>query len=70
MGEEGAGFAGVPGDVGGEEDALGVLGLQVGVVERDGLLLVDVDADAGRPSSTARTRSASTAMPPRPVLTR
>ena len=47
MGEEGAGFAGVPGDVGGEEDALGVLGLQVGVVERDGLLLVDVDADAG-----------------------
>ena len=47
MGEEGAGFAGVPGDVGGEEDALGVLGLQVGMVERNGLLLVDVDADAG-----------------------
>ena len=47
MGEPCAGFAGVPGDVRGEEDALGVLRVQVGVVEREGFLLVDVDADAG-----------------------
>ena len=47
MGEEGAGFAGVPGDVRGEEDALGMLRLEVGMVEGDGLFLIDVDADAG-----------------------
>ena len=47
MSEERAGFAGVPGDVRGEEDALGMLRLEVGMVQGDGLLLVDVDADAG-----------------------
>ena len=47
MGEAGAGFAGVPGDVRRQEDALRVLGVQVRVVERERLLLVDVDADAG-----------------------
>ena len=47
MGESGAGFAGVPGDVGGEEDALGMLRMEVGMVQGDGFLLVHVDADAG-----------------------
>ena len=42
-----AGFAGVPGDVRRQEDALGVLGMEVGMVEREGFLLIDVDADAG-----------------------
>ena len=47
VGEAGAGLAGVPGDVGGEEDALRVLRVEVGMVQGDGFLLVDVDADAG-----------------------
>ena len=47
MREPGARFHAVPGDVRGEEDALGVLRVQVGVVELQGFFLVDVDADAG-----------------------
>ena len=47
VGETGAGFDAVPGDVGREEDALGMLRMEVGVVQGEGLLLIDVDADAG-----------------------
>ena len=47
VGEEGACFAGVPGDVRGEKDALRMLGVEVGMIQGDGLFLVDVDADAG-----------------------
>ncbi len=47
MREPCAGFDAVPGDVGGEEDALGVLGVEERMVQGDGFLLIDVDADAG-----------------------
>ena len=47
MREAGTGFDAIPGDVWGEEDAFGVLGVEVGMVQGDGLLLINVDADAG-----------------------
>ena len=47
MRKPGTGFAAVPRDVGGEEDALGMLRLQVRMVQGNGLLLVHVDGDAG-----------------------
>ena len=49
MGESGAGLDTVPGDVGREEDALRVLCVKEGMVQGNGLLLIDVDADAGDP---------------------